>query len=41
MNTLLEHFPKAARWALIMLIVIVITILFQLIELVNARGTQV
>jgi oligopeptide ABC superfamily ATP binding cassette transporter, permease protein len=41
MNTLLEHFPKAARWALIMLIVIVITILFQLVALINARGTQV
>ena len=41
MNTLLEHFPKAARWAFIMLIVTVVQVVFQILALLNSRGTDV
>ena len=33
MNTLLEHFPKAARWAFIMLIVTIVQVISTLITL--------
>ena len=41
MNTLLEHFPKAARWAFIMLIVTIVQVVFQILALLNSRGTDV
>lgn len=41
MNTLLEHFPKAARWAFIMLIVTIVQVVFQILALLNPQGTGV
>ncbi|WP_298081198.1 hypothetical protein [uncultured Cardiobacterium sp.] len=31
MNTLLEHFPKAARWSFVMFVVMIISVLFTLL----------
>ena len=36
MNALLEHFPKAARWAFIMLIVTIVQVVFQILALLNS-----
>lgn len=41
MNALLEHFPKAARWAFIMLIVTITQVVFQILALLNSRETGV
>ena len=41
MNALLEHFPKAARWAFIMLIVTVVQVIFQLLGLFATQGSVI
>ena len=41
MNALLEPFPKAARWAFIMLIVTVVQVIFQLLGLFAPQGSVI